>query len=291
MSTQDSLRDGYCQHHKWCFATVHNDLILTSFRMMVKEKVESSSTRLRMMVEMDRKYWQSDRDWYRHQASMAGRLLTLRADRPWEHLQTNSVDTITRIDPQSKLLTEAQLTEMQYCHQIALYLSHYLNAISYNTDVSEICEAVQLLQSKLSHVTLKSARRFCNSTLLHLLLCGAMASRGHPQRAWFVRLLSNVYPEVQSMRSFLDRLDEATDTSAMVLQTVEEIWDDVLRLRVKTLQSRPPYREDSHGDQEGAFQMGTVHTQAPVFETSDLKNSVEVVEVPLLEDLSGLHFG
>ncbi len=269
----------------------HGALALTLFRVVVKEQVGSSDTRFKMMVEIDRKCWQSDRDWHRHHMSLGGRLFTLRADRPWEHLQKDSADAIARIDPQSTLLTEGQFIEIQYCHQIALYLSHYLNAICYDTGTSEIRTALQLLHSKLSYMNLESTRQYCNSTLFHVLLQGAMASRGHVERAWFVRMLSDFYPDVQSKDNIFDRLDEGFNTSVMVLSTVEEVWDDVLRLRATTLQSQYDSNETSSDDWKDAVLEALLQMQVPVFQEPDLTSPVETIEVHSLEGFAGFHFG
>ena len=97
---------------------------------------------------------------------------------------------------QASCLGQSQFTELQYCYQIALYLTTYLNAISFNTDCVDVRATLHVLHLKLSHMDLKSVSKLCRRTLFNILLYVAMASRSHLERAWFLQLLPDVYVDV-----------------------------------------------------------------------------------------------
>ena len=239
------------------------------------------------MVEIDRMSWHSDREWHRHQASLAGRLLTLSAERPSDHLQQESSNAILQLDPESRLLSHSHHLEMQYCYQIALYLSHYLNAISFNTATPEIRSNLQILRSKMAILNLESVRSSCRRTLFMILLNGALASRCHPERVWFVTRLSDLYSDIRMMSNVFDFMSEFTDPSSVVLSTNKEVWEHVLNFRASASRSTDSDTMDLDVDAE--LPMSTVLAGVADFQSPDLSVPLEMIETDSLQSFPDLH--
>src|ERR1700744_1640942 len=105
---------------------------------MIREADTPNSARGRRMVELERNFWQSDREWRQQQTHLAARLLMLQVDGPGDYLQRDTAKAIEQIDRQCSQLCPSQFAELQSCYQTGLYLWHYLNAISYNTEAAEV---------------------------------------------------------------------------------------------------------------------------------------------------------
>jgi hypothetical protein len=234
----------------------------------------------KVMVEIDKKFSQSERDWHRRQASMARRLLTMRTDEPCDHLLEDSATAITYIDPHWRdgQISQEDVINTQYCYQIALYLSQYLNAINFNTDAPEIRSAILTLQTKLSSMELKSLSAFCPRTLFNLLFYGAMGSRCQPGRASFIQLLASHFPKTVSMGQVFDMLNEFVDASSITACVVEEIWDEVLMHRAAT--SSFTFEDIQRDDRDESDTATTTPSEAaiPLFELPNLTRPLEAFE-------------
>ncbi|KAJ9604605.1 hypothetical protein H2200_010719 [Cladophialophora chaetospira] len=183
------------------------------------------------MVEIDRKFWRSDREWYSHRAGLAGRTLAWRAESPSSDLLPESAVAIARMDPDSAFLGEPEYLEIQRCYQIALFFWKYLNCISFNTSALIIRSNLLELQYRLSNMDLPTMSSTCYTTLFNILLAGSEAARCKSERTWFVQQIAWLYPDIQHLDTVWQLLAEFFDPLAVNFRFIEEVWEDVVAAR------------------------------------------------------------
>ncbi|KIW79345.1 hypothetical protein Z517_05957 [Fonsecaea pedrosoi CBS 271.37] len=184
------------------------------------------------IIEIDRQFWKSDREWYSHRAHLAGRMLAWRPESPSSSLLPDSATAISRMDPDSsRLLGEPEHLEMQRCYQIALFFWMYLNAISFNTSALIVRSNLLELQYRLSNMDLPTMCSICHTTLFNVLLAGSLASRNQPERWWFVQQIVWLYPDIQHLDTVWQLLAEFFDPLSVNFKFVKEMWEDIVRAR------------------------------------------------------------
>ncbi|EXJ60995.1 hypothetical protein A1O7_05148 [Cladophialophora yegresii CBS 114405] len=199
--------------------------------VLVRKVKDKANEPEKEVVEIDRKFWRSDREWYSHRAGLAGRTLAWRPESPSSSLLPESAAAIARMDPDSKLLGEAEHLEIQRCYQIALFFWKYLNCISFNTSALIIRSNLLELQYRMSNMDLPTMSLICYTTLFNILLAGSEAARSKPERAWFVQRIVWLYPDIQHLDTVWQLLAEFFDPLALNFKFVEEIWEDVVAVR------------------------------------------------------------
>lgn len=135
------------------------------------------------------------------------------------------------MDWATRTLPENDVLELQRCYQIALYLSVYLNNISFNTSAPNIRSNALELQARLSLLHLPTITSFAHCTVFNLLMVGAMATRACPERTWFVRLIATHYVDVVRIDQVYRLLADYIDPLHVVYNAVEDTWDDVTNFR------------------------------------------------------------
>ncbi len=200
----------------------------------VEDKARGSS---KEVIEVDRKFWRSDREWHSHRAGLAGRTLAWRAESPSSELLPDTATKIARMDPNSGLLADPEHLEIQRCYQIALFFWQYLNCISFNTSALIIRSNLLELQYRLSNMDLSTMNSTCYTTLFNILLAGSEASRAKPERAWFIQQIVWLYPDIQHLDTLWQLLAEFFDPLAVNFVFVEEVWEDVVAARGGTPKS------------------------------------------------------
>ncbi|OAP57752.1 hypothetical protein AYL99_08490 [Fonsecaea erecta] len=184
------------------------------------------------VIEVDRKFWRSDREWYSHRAHLAGRLLAWRPESPSASLLPESASAIARMDRGSaRFLGEPEHLEMQRCYQIALFFWMYLNCISFNTAALIVRSNLLELQYRLSNMDLLTMSSIYHTTLFNIFLAGTTASQNQPERSWFVQHIVWLYPDVQHLDTVWQLLAEFFDPLAINFRFIQETWEDVVAAR------------------------------------------------------------
>jgi hypothetical protein len=202
--------------------------------VLVRQYSSRSPTRFREVVELDRKLWTCDREWYSHRAHLAGRILAWRAESPSAILLPDSAAALARMDPQSSVLCDLENLEMQRCYQIALFFWMHLNAISFNTSALIIRSNLLELQYRLSNMDMKVMSAICRTTLFNILLAGTNAARGHPERQWFVKQIVTHYSDVRNLDSLYQLLAAFFDPLCVRFSFIEETWSDIVKARMSS---------------------------------------------------------
>ena len=250
-------------------AFLHNQSIV-----ILQTNGQRTAKRLEQVIEIDRKLWTSDREWYNHRASLSARMLAWRVEEPAEKLQPETAAALLRMDPSSKLLNALETTEMQRCYQIAIYFVMYLHAINFNTAAPRVRSSIVTLQEKLSKMDLNLISSVCKCTLFNIFLAGAMATRGHWERGWFIRHLAIRFPDVQYMDDVYSMLVEFIDPFGIVFSVLEEIWEDVLKFRsALSIQSQTGHMDLYRGDI-----VRPVEQNRPITYSPDLSKPTDIVE-------------
>lgn len=208
-------------------AFLHNASIV-----VVRKYSAEPDRRLKHIIEIDRRLWKCDREWFSHRACLAGRMLTWRPESPSANLLVESAAAITRMDPKSMLLGDAELAEMQRCYQIAVFFWMYLNSINFNTSALIIRSNLLELQDRLSKMDLSTMSLICYSTMLNVLLAGTNAARNRPERYWFLMQIVRYYPTVQCLDSLYQSVAVFFDPLSISFNFIKEIWEEIAALRV-----------------------------------------------------------
>lgn len=203
--------------------------------VVVSHRADCAKTQLAHVVELDRALWPSDKVWYAHRGMMAGRVLTWREGEPADHLLDRTEAAILRMDPEARALGPQALLEIQRCSQIALFFAIQLHGISFNTSVLRIRRNLEILEAKLDALDLPTAASACPTTLFNILLAGAVASRGHAKRRWYVDTISQLFPQMHFMDDVMDTVAYFVDVYTLITKLMEEVWTEVLDRR-----ARPP---------------------------------------------------
>ena len=135
------------------------------------------------------------------------------------------------MDPGSWELTETEFSEIRRCYQIAIFFWVYLNAISFNTSAPVIRTNVVELQNRLCHMNLPMMSSRCYTTLLNVLIVGTNASRGQPERWWFINQIIKLYPDLEQLDNIIQSLAEFYDPLSVNFNVIEDIWDDICRAK------------------------------------------------------------
>lgn len=175
--------------------------------------------------------WSCDREWYSHRACLAGRELAWRAESPGANLLPHSAMAIHRMDLGSWELSEADFSEIRRCYQIAVFFWVYLNAITFNTGALIIRANVLELQNRLCNMNLDTMSSRCYTTLFNILIAGTNASRGQPERWWFIDQIINLYPRLKSLDNIFQSLAQFYDPLSVNFNVLEDIWDDICRVK------------------------------------------------------------
>ena len=202
-----------------------------SIVLVRKVEGEAPNSTAKEVIEIDRKFWRSDREWYSHRAGLAGRTLAWRAESPSSSLLPESAAAIARMDPNSESLGEPEHLEIQRCYQIALFFCKYLNCISFNTSALIIRSNLLELQYRLSSMDLITMRSTCYTTLFNVLLAGSKAARCKVERPWFIRQLVWLYPDVKHLDTVWQLFAEFFDPLAVNFRFIEEVWEDIVVAR------------------------------------------------------------
>lgn len=211
---------------------------LHSRSIVLVRKTCDNSQGVKEVVEVDRSYWRSDREWYSHRAALAGRMLTWRPESPSSTLLPESAAAIARMDPESvRFLSEREHREMQRCYQMALFFWMYLNCISFNTASLIIRSNLLELQYRLSNMDLPTMSRVCHTTLFNVLLSGMTAARCKPERQWFTEQIVSLYPNIQHLDTVWQLLAEFYDPLSVNFMLIEEVWEDIAAARATTKSS------------------------------------------------------
>ncbi|KIX99305.1 uncharacterized protein Z520_04881 [Fonsecaea multimorphosa CBS 102226] len=229
------------------------------------------------MIEIDRKFWKSDREWYSHRAHLAGRMLAWRPESPSSSILPESATAIARMDPDSRrFLGESEHLEMQRCYQIALFFWMYLNCISFNTSALIVRSNLLELQYRLSNMDLPTMSSICHTTLFNILLAGMVASRNQPERWWFVEQIVWLYPTIQHLDTVWQLLAEFFDSLSINFRFIQEIWEDIAAARRTLVKSTSPT--------DGQLVNPIMHFR-PTSYSPDLTRPLPVLE---LEDTEGV---
>ncbi|KIW29005.1 uncharacterized protein PV07_04852 [Cladophialophora immunda] len=200
--------------------------------VVVRKARRRNSEGRREMIEIDRRFWKSDREWYSHRAHLAGRMLAWRPESPSSSLLPGSATAIARMDPDScRFLGEPEHLEMQRCYQIALFFWMYLNCISFNTSALIVRSNLLELQYRLSNMDLPTMSSICHTTLFNILLAGTAASRNQPERWWFVHQIIRLYPDIQHLDTVWQLLAEFFDPLSINFRFIQEMWRDFVAAR------------------------------------------------------------
>ncbi|KIW92880.1 uncharacterized protein Z519_06729 [Cladophialophora bantiana CBS 173.52] len=206
--------------------------------VLLRKAHSKAQGRRKEVVEIDRKFWRSDREWYSHRAHLAGRMLAWRPESPSSSLMPESATAISRMDPEScRFLGEPEHVEMQRCYQIALFFWMYLNCISFNTSALIVRSNLLELQYRLSNMDLPTMSSTCHTTLFNVLLAGTMASRNQPERRWFVQQIVWLYPDIQHLDTVWQLLAEFFDPLSINFNFIQEMWEDIVAARRTTTKS------------------------------------------------------
>ncbi|EXJ87939.1 hypothetical protein A1O1_04866 [Capronia coronata CBS 617.96] len=234
------------------------------------------SGHVREVVELDRKLWTCDREWYTFCAAVGARRLIWRAESPSAKLLPETAPAIARMDPNSHFLQQGEFVELQRCYQIALFLSVYLNNISFNTSAARVRSQALDLQSRLSKMDMFAITKLCHCTVFNLLMVGAMAMRGFLERNWFVHLIATQYTEVLHIDHVYRLLAEFIDPLHIVYNAVEDTWEDVINFRsIMSIKTMPQGSSTGHN-------LGGIENFRPMNYSPDLSLPINVVE---MEDL------
>ena len=206
--------------------------------VLVRKVHDDTLGRTEEVVEIDRKFWRSDREWYSHRACLASRILAWRAESPSSSLLPETAAAIARMDPDSNiLLEEPEHLEIQRCYQIAIFFWMYLNCISFNTSALIIRSNLLELQYRLSNMDLLTMSTVCYTTLFNILLAGANGARSKPERVWFIKQIIWLYPDIQHLDTVWQLLAEFYDPLSLNFKFIEEVWDDIVAVRAATTSS------------------------------------------------------
>jgi hypothetical protein len=245
--------------------------------VVLVKKVQDQG-RSREVVEIDRRFWKSEKEWYSHRAALAGRMLAWRAESPSALLQPESAAALARMDPNSTYISESESLEMQRCYQIAIFFWMYLNGISFNTSALIIRSNLLEMQYRLSNMDLASMSVICYTTLFNVLLAGTNAARGHPERRWFVARIVQYYPGVQDLDTAYHLLAEFYDSLSINFRVVEDIWDDIENARSAAL------LDWKHASSYGRQIVRPIKHFRPTSYTPDLSKPIRVLEIEDAEE-------
>ncbi|KIV83334.1 hypothetical protein PV11_05368 [Exophiala sideris] len=206
--------------------------------VLVRRSSDESGGRFKDVVEIDRRYWRSDREWYSHRAGLAGRTLTWRPESPSSTLLPESAAAIARMDPKSShFLSEREHREIQRCYQICLFFWMYLNCISFNTASLIVRSNLLELQYRLSNMDLRIMSRSCPTTMFNILLGGMTAARCKPERQWFTQQIVSLYPNIQHLDTIWQLVAEFYDPLSINFRFIEEVWEDIVAAKTSTKSS------------------------------------------------------
>ncbi len=199
------------------------------------------------VIEIDRKDW-DDKKYWSHLAPLNGRVIAWRVNalragndevgrREGDWIQRDCEAALEVMDPGCRgTLHEADWTDVVDCYQIALYVAHYLNSVSYNTGKDGVREQVLELKRRLDPLDLGKIYATLPTTIFYILLAGAMGSRGRLERPWFVRALAELYErDLPSMNDVLVMVERCVDPRGMCWRVIEEIWEEVVERRLERL--------------------------------------------------------
>lgn len=177
------------------------------------------------------------------------------------------------MDASSQYLPDHDLLEIQRCYQIALFLSFYLNNISFNTAATRVRSNALELKSRLSALDISIAACLCHCTMFNLLMGGAMATRGFRERDWFIRSIATQYTDVVRIDHVYRLLAEFIDPLHIVYNAVEDTWEDVVRFR-STFSVGPQAWDDL-----GADDLYEIENLRPMNYSPDLSKPIDLIEV------------
>ncbi|EXJ80932.1 hypothetical protein A1O3_07220 [Capronia epimyces CBS 606.96] len=263
-------------------AFLHN-----SSAVLVRKHPHGDSGRVREVVELDRKLWTCDREWYTFCAAVNARTLTWRSESPSARLLPDTAAAIARMDPnsqgQGQGLRPSEAVELQRCYQIALFLSVYLNNISFNTSAACVRSQVLDLQSRLSRMDMMAMTHVCHCTVFNLLMVGAMATRGFLERNWFVRLVAIHYTDVLYIDQVYRLIAEFIDPLHMVYDAIEDTWKDVTSFRsLMSIKMEPRVLANGNDRHVGDIDP-EIENLRPMNYSPDLSKPIKVVEVDDLD--------
>jgi hypothetical protein len=228
------------------------------------------------LVEIDRKFWKSDQEWYSHRAGLAGRLLCWRAEMPSELILPETPSQIARMDTGSTMMLDrAASLDLQRCYQIALFFWQYLSCISFNTAAPTIRTNLLELQYRLSTMDLHTIKAVNPTTLFGILVAGAHASHSRIERPWFIEQIVQLYPDVQSLDTVWHMHAKFFDPLSSNFKFIEEIWQEVVLARL--------------ADCKSAFQVVSeqfvrpIQHSRPTSYTPDMSRPMPVVELREIE--------
>jgi len=177
------------------------------------------------------------------------------------------------MDSSSQYLPDNDLLEIQRCYQIALFLSIYLNNISFNTAATRVRSNVLEMKSKLSRMDLSVLTCLCHTTMFNLLMVGAMATRGFLERDWFICNVATHYTDVVRMDHVYRLLAEFIDPLHIVYNAVEDTWEDVTKFRTTFAVGPQPWDVPSPDD------VYEIENLRPMNYSPDLSKPIELIEV------------
>lgn len=249
-------------------AFLHN-----SSTIVAKTRPNRLSGRVREVVKLDRKLWTCDREWHTFCAAIWARTLTWRADSPSGQLIPVTAPAIARMDASSQYLENNDLLEIQRCYQIALFLSIYLNNISFNTAASRVRSNVLEMKSRLSALDLHTMACLCRCTLFNLLMVGAMATRAFIERHWYIQCIATHFADVIRIDHVYRLLAEFIDPLHIVYNAVEDAWDDVIKFR-------SAFPEDPEAwDFPTPDEVYEIENLRPMNYSPDLSKPIDLIEV------------
>ncbi|KAI1612865.1 hypothetical protein EDD36DRAFT_247635 [Exophiala viscosa] len=246
--------------------------------VLVRKPSDESGGRFKEVVEIDRRYWRSDREWYSHRAGLAGRTLTWRPESPSSSLLPESAAAIARMDPNSShFLSAREHREIQRCYQIGLFFWMYLNCINFNTASLIVRSNLLELQYRLSNMDLPTMSRACHTTLFNILLGGMTAARCKPERQWFTQQIVSLYPNIQRLDTIWQLVAEFYDPLSINFRFIEEVWEDIVAVTMATAASPPP---------QGKELVTPIKHFRPTSYSPDLTKPLPVFEVQDLEEIT-----
>jgi hypothetical protein len=112
-----------------------------------------------------------------------------------------------------------------------LFLICFINGISFDSSHSKVRSTLLELHSSMLRMEPIYLYTTVPWTFFNLALVGALASRGKPERAWFVQVIGNQFVEIRSVDDVEGWMRPFVEPSIVLGGVIDEVWSDVLIYR------------------------------------------------------------
>ena len=210
--------------------------------VVVKQRPDHTKKQLSHVVELVEQGWhRPEQPWYAKRSLLTARVFAWRAEEPASSIHDRTSAELLRIDPNISLLDKRDQHELAMCYQIGLFLTHILHCISFNTSNPRIRSNTLLLKEKIMSIDIQSLQRNCPNLLFNLFFSGAVASYCYVERFWFIGHLSLQFPEVRFLNEVKAMMLPFIDPMTLIPKIIDDVWTEVLKLRVSPDKSRKAY--------------------------------------------------